>query len=361
MRILECDAGYILEELDQKLSPHGYMVPLDLGAKGSCLIGGNVSTCAGGVRLLRYGSMHANILGLTVILPDEKGTIIKMGNGLRKDNTSLHSHHLFIGSEGQLGIISRIQLLVAPRPTSINSAFLGIENFQKVTDILRKAKTELSEILSSFELMDSETLKCLEENDGLKSVLPSNPAFAVLIETSGSSKEHDSEKFSKFLESVLENGLAADGVLAESSTEAASFWKLRETAPLSVMKDGYCYKNDISLPLKHFYELTDILRERLGNKCIRVTNYGHVGDGNAHINITSKSYDEELYKMIYPFLYEWVAKHGGSISAEHGIGQLKRPYLHLGKHPNELLLNQRLKQIFDPRGILNPYKMIDSL
>ena len=187
--------------------------------------------------------------------------------------------------------------MVAPRPTSIQAAFLGIETFKKVTEVLRKAKTNLSEILSSFELMDAETLKCLEENEDLKSVLPSTPPFAVLLETSGSKAEHDAEKFSAFLEDVLDSGLAVDGVLAESVTETANFWKLRETAPLSLMKDGYVYKNDVSLPLKHFYEITEILRERLAGKALRVMCYGHVGDGNAHINITSKKFDEELYNM----------------------------------------------------------------
>src|SRR5690606_29196710 len=157
------------------LAKDGYMVPLDLGARGSCLIGGNVSTCAGGVRLLRYGSMHSNVLGLDVVLPDEKGTILKLGNGLRKDNTSIHSHHLFIGSEGQLGVVTRVQVLVAPRPTSVHSAMIGVESFENVKKLLRSAKTHLCEILSSFELMDRETMECLEENEGLKSVLSTNP------------------------------------------------------------------------------------------------------------------------------------------------------------------------------------------
>jgi len=358
--ILECDAGFILEELDQRLAKDGYMVPLDLGARGSCLIGGNVSTCAGGVRLLRYGSMHSNVLGLDVVLPDEKGTILKLGNGLRKDNTSIHSHHLFIGSEGQLGVVTRVQVLVAPRPTSVHSAMIGVESFENVKKLLRSAKTHLCEILSSFELMDRETMECLEENEGLKSVLSTNPRFQVLIETSGSNNEHDAAKFESFLEHCLESGLAVDGVLAESSTEAANFWKLRETAPLSLIKDGYVYKNDVSLKLDNFYEVVELMREKLGKKITRMICYGHVGDGNAHINMTSKQFDEEVYSLIYPFFYEWVASKGGSISAEHGIGRLKRPYRHLGKPVPELLLNQRLKKLFDPRGIMSPYKLIDA-
>uniref|UniRef100_A0A7E4V8E2 D-2-hydroxyglutarate dehydrogenase, mitochondrial n=1 Tax=Panagrellus redivivus TaxID=6233 RepID=A0A7E4V8E2_PANRE len=359
--VLEVDAGFILEEIDQKLAADGYMVPLDLGSKASCLIGGNVATCAGGVRLLRYGSMHSNVLGLDVVLPDASGSVLKLGAALRKDNTSIHAHHVFIGSEGQLGIVTRVRLLVAPRPTSVHSALLGLESFDKVRQLLRAAKTDLSEILSSFELLDAETMRCVKENTGLSSALSSQPPFTVLIETSGSNSDHDTAKFEAFLEKCIENGLASDGVIAESATEANYFWKLREMATLSLLKDGFIYKNDISLPLEHFYKITEVLRERLGEDVIRVICYGHVGDGNAHINITSKEYSQELYDRIYPFLYEWVANHGGSISAEHGIGRLKKPYAHLGKESTELELNTRLKHFFDPRGILNPYKFFPKV
>uniref|UniRef100_A0A914DCM2 D-2-hydroxyglutarate dehydrogenase, mitochondrial n=1 Tax=Acrobeloides nanus TaxID=290746 RepID=A0A914DCM2_9BILA len=357
--ILECDSGFILEELESRLAPQGYIMPIDLGAKGSCLIGGNVATAAGGIRFIRYGSMHSNVLGLQVALADQNGTLLELGTGLRKDNSGLHSHHLFVGSEGQLGIITGIKMLVAPKPTSICSMWLGTDSFEKCQKILREAKTKLGEVLSAFEFLDAETLRCLKENENLDKPLETASKYNLLIETSGSNPVHDMEKVDGFLSYCLENELAKDGILAKNQTEASYLWKLRETATLALMHDGYVYKNDVSLPLKYYYELTDVVRERLGDKAIRVINYGHLGDGNAHLNITTKKFSQEVYDLLYPFIYKWVTEKGGSISAEHGIGQLKKPYIHLGKHEKELSLNKELKKIFDPKGILNPYKMID--
>ncbi|KAK6049847.1 FAD binding domain protein [Cooperia oncophora] len=189
-----------------------YMMPYDLGAKGSCMIGGNVATSAGGIRLLRYGSLHAHLLGLTVVLPTEEGSIVKLGSTHRKDNTSLHTPHLFLGSEGQLGVITRVVMSTVPKPVSVQSAMLGVDTFDGCCSVLRLAKRHLSEILSSFEFLDCETMTLLDERLGLKPVLQSNPRFTILVETSGSSAAHDSEKMEKFLSHCISSGLASDGV-----------------------------------------------------------------------------------------------------------------------------------------------------
>uniref|UniRef100_A0A1I8ARF6 D-2-hydroxyglutarate dehydrogenase, mitochondrial n=1 Tax=Steinernema glaseri TaxID=37863 RepID=A0A1I8ARF6_9BILA len=356
--ILQCDAGLILEELDERLRKEGFMMPLDLGAKGSCLIGGNISTCAGGIRLLRYGNLHGNVLGLRVVLPDSHGSIVDFGSQLQKDNTGLHMHHMFIGSEGQLGVITRASILCPPAPTSVISAMIGVSSFSGCCSILRDARRFLGEILSSFEVMDAATMQCLEENEQLHNVLTSAPQFCLLIETSGSDAEHDEAKVQRFLEYVMENEMATDGVLAANKQESAFMWKLRETAPLAITKDGYVYKFDVSLPLDHFYELTDAVRERCGDKVCRVVTYGHMGDGNSHLNITTKEPSEEVEKLLYPFVFDWVVAHGGSISAEHGVGQMKRDYISVGKSERIGELTRALKPIFDPRGILSPYKMV---
>ncbi|KAK0394787.1 hypothetical protein QR680_000933 [Steinernema hermaphroditum] len=356
--ILQCDAGFILEELDERLRTEGFMMPLDLGAKGSCLVGGNIATCAGGIRLLRYGNLHANVLGLRVVLPDEQGSVVNFGSQLQKDNTGLHMHHMFIGSEGQLGVITRASILCPPAPTSVISAMIGVQSFSGCCAILRDARRFLGEILSSFEVMDAATMYCLEENEQLHNVLSSTPRFNLLIETSGSDKDHDEEKVQRFLEYVMENEMAVDGVLAANKQESAFMWKLRETAPLAITKDGYVYKFDVSLPLEHFYELTEVVRERCGNKVHRVVTYGHMGDGNSHLNITAKQASEEVDKLLYPFIFDWVVAHGGSISAEHGVGQMKRDYVSLGKSKRIGELTRAMKPIFDPRGILSPYKMV---
>ncbi|VDM55683.1 unnamed protein product [Angiostrongylus costaricensis] len=182
---LSCDAGFLLEELDNRLAPYGYMMPYDLGAKGSCMVGGNVATNAGGIRLLRYGSLHAHVLGLTVVLPTEEGTVVKLGSALRKDNTSLHTPHLFLGSEGQLGLITHVTMTTVPRPTSVQSAMIGVETFESCCSVLRLARRHLSEILSSFEFLDREAIRLLEETLSLKPILQSNPRFTILVETSG--------------------------------------------------------------------------------------------------------------------------------------------------------------------------------
>ncbi|KAI6221377.1 FAD-binding PCMH-type domain-containing protein [Aphelenchoides fujianensis] len=300
--IVECDAGFVLHELDERLERDGYMMPLDLGARGSCFIGGNIATNAGGIRLIRYGSLHANVLALQVVIPDEHGTILELGSNLRKDNSDLKTYQLFIGSEGQLGVITRASVLVTPKPSSVALAFLGVDSFANCTAILRTAKQHLGEIL----------------------------------------------------------GLAQDGMMAESGADSAYLWKLRENASLALNFDGYVYKHDLSLPLDHFYELTEVVRERLkGSRAKRVVTFGHVGDGNTHLNVTADKFDEEIFERLYPFIYEWVHEHGGSISAEHGIGRLKRPYHHTLVPPTTQRINAQIKRAFDPRGILSPYKMID--
>ncbi|CAD5212593.1 unnamed protein product [Bursaphelenchus okinawaensis] len=358
--ILECDAGFVLQELDEKLAKDGFMMPIDLGAKGSCLIGGNIATNAGGVRLVRYGSLNANVLSLQVVLPDAQGTILNLGAPLRKDNADLKLQQLFIGSEGQLGLITKCAILVPPKPKSVQLAFLGTKSFADCCAVLRACKKMLGEILSSFELMDSESMRCVEENVLLESVLTSKPEFNLLIEVAGSSPEHDAEKMENFLTYCMDEGLATDGVMAQTGKESELFWKIRENASLALNFDGYVYKHDVSLPLDHFYELSEVIRDRLkGTKAKRIVTFGHLGDGNSHLNITAKDFNQEVYDKLYPFIYDWTAAHNGSISAEHGIGRLKRIYHHNLVNEKKQNINSEIKRVFDPRGILSPYKMID--
>ncbi|VDM58991.1 unnamed protein product, partial [Angiostrongylus costaricensis] len=335
-----------------------YMMPFDLGAKGSCMVGGNVATCAGGLRLLRYGSIHAHLLGLTVVLPTEDGTVMELGSPLRKDNTSLHIPHLFLGSEGQLGLITRVIMSTVKKPASVQSAMIGVETFESCCNVLRLAHRYLSEILSSFEFLDRETTVLLKEVLDLKPILQSNPRFTILVETSGSNEEHDAYKMECFLDKCLSSGVVSDGVQAQSAAESSAMWRLRESAPLAVAADGFAYLYDVSLPLHSFYRLTEVVRERYAQSAKVVATYGHLGDGNTHLNVTVNDYNQKFHESLDTFIYEWVAAHGGSISAEHGIGQLKLPYSSLGKSSVERDLVRRIKAVFDPNGILNPYKTL---
>uniref|UniRef100_A0A0N5AT80 D-2-hydroxyglutarate dehydrogenase, mitochondrial n=1 Tax=Syphacia muris TaxID=451379 RepID=A0A0N5AT80_9BILA len=356
--ILVCDAGFILEDVNNRLSSDGFMVPWDLASKGSCLIGGNVSTCVGGIRRLRFGSPHNHILGVRVALADAKGTIAKFGSGVRKDNTNLHLHQLFVGSEGQLGIITEVTMTAVPCPNSIQMTILGCKTYHDCRRLLLAAKSGLGEILSAFEMIDSEAMRCVVENESLSNVLPTNPPYNVIIETMGSVEKHDKEKVEKFLEKVLNDNLAIDGVQAKSAQERERIWKLRRLTPTAPMKDGYVYKHDISLPNEHFHTLSEIMKERLGELPKRVITYGHMADGDSHINVSATHYSQEIENRLYPFMCKWIVEHGGSVSAEHGVGQERRQYAALGKG-HQLNIAKMLKKQFDPKGILSPYKMID--
>lgn len=359
--VVRVQAGVVLEKLDSFLSGHGLMVPLDLGAKGSCQIGGNVSTNAGGLRLLRYGSLHGTVLGVEVVLAQEGGTVIDLGyNGsLKKDNTGYDLKHLFIGSEGTLGFVSKIALACPPRPSAVNVAFLGLNDFASVLQTFKLARRKLGEILSSCEFMDAASLQAVRQNLGLKSPLQDDYPFYMLIETSGSKAEHDEEKLSAFLEESMGEGSVLDGTVASSpSRQSTEIWGLRERLAEALKKDGYNYKYDISLPLTSFYKCVEDMRTRLGDDVIRCVGYGHVGDGNLHLNMTTADYDKNVMQKIEPFVYEWTSKYNGSISAEHGLGFKKRNYMHFSKPDSAIQLMKQLKPIFDPKGILNPYKVI---
>ncbi|KAI8795740.1 D-2-hydroxyglutarate dehydrogenase, mitochondrial-like isoform X1 [Biomphalaria glabrata] len=353
--ILVCQSGCILEALDHYLSNYELTMPLDLGAKGSCQIGGNVSTNAGGIRLLRYGSLHGNVLGLEVVLPN--GEIVDCLTTLRKDNTGYDLKQLFIGAEGTLGIITAVSILCPPQPKSVSVALLGCETFDSILQVFKSSKLYLGEILSAFEFMDSQSMILVKENLKLNSPLVDYPFYA-LVECSGSNAHHDEEKLMSLLHAVLDKGEALDGCIVTDSAKIKNIWSLRERCAEALMYDGYCYKYDVSLPLSAFYQLVLDMRDRLGANATRVVAYGHVGDGNLHLNITSRQYSKTTFDLIEPFVFEWVAKYRGSISAEHGLGLKKREYIHHSKTPSAVALMAAVKKTIDPKGIMNPYKVL---
>ncbi|KAG0201365.1 hypothetical protein BGX28_005790 [Mortierella sp. GBA30] len=363
---LVCDAGCILEVLDNYLAENGYIMPLDLGAKGSCHIGGNVATNAGGLRLLRYGSLHGTVLGLEVVLPD--GTILDNLSTLRKDNTGYDLKQLFIGSEGTLGIVTGVSILAPKRPKAVNVALLGLSSFEQVQAAYKRSRDELSEILSAFEFFDKASIDLVKQhlvagnNDPLESPHP----FYVLIETSGSNKDHDDEKLNNYLEGLLTDDIVQDGVVAQDTTQFKNLWAIREGIPEACSKTGTVYKYDLSIPVPVFYQMVEDMRVRLDKAGVLgedksvdcVVGFGHIGDGNLHLNIAAKRYSEEVTKIIEPYVYEWTAKHAGSISSEHGLGVFKSPYLHYSKSPSMIQLMRRVKEMMDPNGIMNPYKYL---
>lgn len=370
--IITCQAGCILEQLDQHLAPQGFTVPIDLGAKGSCHVGGNVATNAGGLRLLRYGSLHGSVLGLEVVLAD--GTVLDMLTTLRKDNTGYDLKQLFIGSEGTLGIVTAVALLCPPRPAAVNVAYLACPSFEAATRTLVLAKRALGEVLSAFEFLDRASLDVtMQHLPGARDPLPgSSDPFFLVVETSGSDGSHDAAKLEAFLEAAMGEGLVADGVVAQDSAQAAAIWRVREGITEALRHRGAIYKYDLSIPVQEMYTLVEDMRERLTDAFpdgrppgsdpaapeIAVVGYGHLGDGNLHLNISTPVYDKRVEGVIEPWVYEWTAKRRGSVSAEHGLGAMKAGVIGYSKAPAVVETMRAMKRVLDPKGILNPYKVL---
>ncbi|TVY50949.1 putative D-lactate dehydrogenase, mitochondrial [Lachnellula cervina] len=363
---LVVDAGVILEVADGFLQEKNHIFPLDLGAKGSCHIGGNVATNAGGLRLLRYGSLHGSVLGIEAVLPD--GTIIDDLGQLRKNNTGYDLKQLFIGGEGTIGIITGVSIMCPQRPNAVNVAFLGLESYEKVQLAFQEAKGQLSEILSAFELMDGQSQDLVQKVTGNKRPLESEHPFYCLIETSGSNSEHDNEKLEKFLEDVMEKEIVSDGVVAQGQTQVKELWGWREGVPECLGHWGGVYKYDLSIPINELYALVEETREiihksgLLGDTnehpVVDVVGYGHMGDSNLHLNVAVRTYDKRVEKTLEPFVYEWIAKRNGSISAEHGLGLAKKNYIGYSRSDTMIKLMKQIKNLYDPNGIMNPYKYI---
>ncbi len=363
---LVADAGCILETTDKYLADHGHIFPLDLGAKGSCHIGGNLATNAGGLRLLRYGSLHGTVLGIEAVLPD--GTIVDDLCKLRKNNTGYDLKQLFIGAEGTIGIITALSIQCPQRSKAVNVAFFGLSSFEKVQKAFIEAKGQLGEILSAFELMDNNSQKLVKEFTNNSHPLEEEHPFYCLIETSGSNGEHDNEKLEKFLEDVMEKEIVDDGVVAQDATQLGSLWAWREGIPEASGHWGGVYKYDVSIPLKEMYDLVNDTREIMAKENLigetdefpvkDVVGYGHMGDSNLHLNVAVRSYDKRVEKALEPFVYEWIAKRQGSISAEHGLGLAKKNYIGYSRSPTMIGLMKAIKNLYDPKGIMNPYKYI---
>ncbi|XP_039157933.1 D-2-hydroxyglutarate dehydrogenase, mitochondrial isoform X3 [Eucalyptus grandis] len=355
--ILVSEAGCILESLVNFLDNNGFIMPLDLGSKGSCQIGGNVSTNAGGLRLIRYGSLHANVLGLEAVLAN--GDVLDMLGTLRKDNTGYDLKHLFIGSEGSLGIVTKVSILTPPKLSSVNVAFLACTDYLSCQKLLLEARRKLGEVLSAFEFLDEQAMDlALNHLEGVRNPLP--PAlhkFYVLIETTGSDERSDREKLEVFLAHSMEEGLISDGVVAQDIQQASSVWNIREGIAEALMKAGAVYKYDLSIPVEKIYDIVEELRNKLGHLA-RVVGFGHLGDGNLHLNISCPQYDDAVLAQIEPFVYEWTSKHGGSISAEHGLGLMKADKIFYSKSPAAVQLMASVKNLLDPNHILNPYKVL---
>lgn len=361
-----CDAGCILDDLDLYLNKRDHCVPVDLGAKGSCHIGGNVATNAGGIRFMRYGSLHGSVQGLEVVLAD--GTILDMLNTMKKDNTGYDLKQLFIGSEGTLGIITKVALSCPAVSTSTNLGFFSCPTFDSVTKLLKLSKKHLGEIMSAFEYLDQESVDmALEMLPDLmfRPSLGPDRMYYVVLETRGSNSNHDTEKLERLLESAMESGHVVDGTLAQSTKESKDIWELRESVTEALRRRGATYKYDISVPIHMMDTVVSSTRERMSQNAQehdwRVVGYGHVADSNLHLNVSVPKYHPDVAQVLEPWIYETVSSMKGSISAEHGIGLMKAQAMKATKDAHVLEALQLLKNTLDPHNIMNPYKIFTHL
>ncbi len=349
-------AGCVLEAACRAAEDAGLFLPLDFGARGSATIGGAISTNAGGNRVLRYGMARDMVLGLEAVLAD--GTVLTTLNSLIKNNAGYDLKQLFIGSEGTLGVVTRAVLRLRPKPASQQTALLGVERFDALPRLLRRLEAELDGALSAFEVMWPQFYDLVTTPPAAgRPILPPVHGYYVLVETLGADPAADGARFEAALAGVLEDGLAADVVIAQSGAERARMWALRDDVAQTA-RNGPIQTFDVSLPIHEMEPYLTAVRAMLETGIPRatLTIFGHLGDGNLHLIVGNPDADHR--ETVEAIIYGPLAARHGSVSAEHGIGLQKRAWLGYSRSPEEIALMQLLKRAMDPRGTLNPGKVL---
>ncbi|WP_120009895.1 FAD-binding oxidoreductase [Teichococcus vastitatis] len=359
------DAGVVLQTIQETARAHGRLFPLSLGAEGSCQIGGNLSTNAGGVQALRYGTARALVAGLEVVLPD--GQVWNGLRGLRKDNAGYDLKQLFIGAEGTLGIITAATLKLLPLPTASATALLATPSPAQAVAWLRRAKSLLGENITTMELMERRCVDiAMRHNSAIRDPLEARHDWYLLVEIADQGAQAALEaRLLAAVEAGLENGELLDGTIACSAEQAAGIRRIREGAPEGQRLEGASYKHDVSVPVsqvpRFIAEADAALAARFPG--IRSFAFGHLGDGNIHYNpIQAEGGDRALWQSYLPevnlIVHDIVARLGGSITAEHGIGRLRINEVPRYKSAVEMEMMRRLKQCFDPQDLMNPGKLL---
>ncbi|MGI4778144.1 MAG: FAD-binding oxidoreductase [Janthinobacterium lividum] len=362
---LTLDAGVILANAQEAARSVDRFFPLSLGAQGSCTVGGNVATNAGGIAVLRYGNTRDLVLGLEVVLPD--GRIWHGLRGLRKDNTGYDLKGLFIGSEGTLGVITAVVLKLFPRPTSHATAWVGADSLEQLVDLLGAMRTRCGERLTAFEMMTAASLQLvLDQVSDTRPPLAQPAPFNALIELGDNGAESGpAALLEAALAEAMDAGLANDVVLSASEAQTLALWKLREGISQAQVRAGKAVKHDIALPISSLASFVAQAGLEV-QACLpgaRIVNFGHLGDGNLHYNVllpadTDRDTLEHRTHDLNGVVHALVTRYGGSISAEHGVGQLRRDELRIYKSPLEIELMLRIKQAMDPNQIMNPGKLL---
>ncbi|HEY0421485.1 MAG TPA: FAD-binding oxidoreductase [Acetobacteraceae bacterium] len=349
-------AGVPLQSVQDAADAAGLLFALDIGSRGSCLIGGNVSTNAGGNRVLRYGMAREQVLGIEVVLAD--GTVMTSLNKMLKNNAGYDLKHLFIGAEGTLGVITRLVLRLYPRPASICTAVCALPDYAAVLELLRRARAGLGGTLAAFEVLWPEFYTLATTEHGCRAPVPRGHGLYVLLESLGTDQETDAERFGAMIEGALEAGVVVDAAMAQSLRESRDMWAIRDSVTEFSRSFHPHVGFDVSVPIGRMQDFIDDCRAHLEALApgTRTLYFGHIADSNIHLNVLQVP-DGPTKQQIDAVVYARVREFGGSVSAEHGIGLLKKPYLPYSRTPVELEVMRRVKAALDPEGILNPGKV----
>ncbi len=362
------DAGCVLQAIQETCEKAGFLFPLSMASEGSCTLGGNLGTNAGGTQVVRYGNTRELCLGLEVVTP--QGEIWNGLSGLRKDNTGYDLRHLMIGSEGTLGVITGAIMKLYPLPAAQLTAFAAVPSLEAAVQLLGLAHQHLSAGLTGFEVMGKFALSLVTGHFPQLRVpfqdRADSPYCVVLENSDQESEAHARACFERLLEVAMEHGCVLDAVVAESITQARALWHIRESIPLAQAQEGLNIKHDISIAVSRipeFVRLTDAQLEQ-AFAGVRLVNYGHLGDGNLHYNVQAPAgADAEAFlrddeKGVNTIVYNMVDQFNGSISAEHGVGSLKREKLVEHKSPVALAMMRTIKQALDPKNTMNPGRVL---
>jgi len=360
------EAGCVLQNLQTAAEQAGFLFPLSLGAEGSCTIGGNLGTNAGGTQVLRYGNTRELCLGLEVVTA--QGEVWHGLSGLRKDNTGYDLRNLMIGSEGTLGIITAATMKLYPQPAAQLTAWAAVPSMEAAVQLLGLAHQRLGPGLTGFEVMGQFALSLVDKHyPHLRVPIWQDTPWCVLLENSDSeSEQHARVQFEALLETAMEQGWVSDAVVAENLTQAKGLWHIRESITLAQVQEGQNIKHDISIPVSQiakFVQETDALLER-EVPGVRLVDFGHLGDGNLHYNVQApegsdgKDFVRAFEDKINTLVFDQVKRFNGSISAEHGVGAQKVNKLPHYKDPTALAMMRAVKQALDPHNIMNPGRVL---
>lgn len=358
-RTMAAQSGLVLETAHEIADDNGFMFPVDLGARGSATLGGLVATNAGGNRVIRYGMMRQSILGLEAVLAD--GTVLSSMNRMLKNNAGYDLKQLFIGSEGTLGVVTRCVVRLQPKPTTTMTAFVGIDSFENVPAFLSLLDGKLGGGLGAFEVMWPEYYEFVGEKcPSLKPPLPAEHAFYVLTEALGYDPESDAERFESVMETAFGQDLIQGGVIAQSDADRADLWAIREGAGEGFRTIAPMFTYDVSMPILTMEGFATRIRTDIDAAFPGAVTMvlGHLGDGNLHAVVAVGDGSDDAHRKVNDIIYGVVRDLDGSVSAEHGIGVEKRDYLGWSRTEEEVEIMRVLKRTLDPKGILNPGKVI---